>query len=110
VAALGRRPNVSVRYVTDPDADDVYPGASLQGRPTRPNCGTRAAMDELIARLESLLGRYAATLDQDEADRGQPWEQFRRELRLLIAEYGPAAVDAALNAMPDGAGATISLQ
>jgi hypothetical protein len=67
-------------------------------------------MDELTARLESLLGRHAGTLDQDEGDRGQPWEQFRRELRLLIAQYGPAAVDAALNAMPDGAGGAISLQ
>jgi hypothetical protein len=67
-------------------------------------------MDELTARLESLLGRYAATLDQDEGDRGQPWEEFRRELRLLIAEYGPGAIDAALNEMPDGAGGAISLQ
>jgi hypothetical protein len=67
-------------------------------------------MDELTARLESLLGRYAATLDQDEGDRGHAWEEFRRELRLLIAEYGPEAIDAALNEMPDGAGGAISLQ
>ena len=67
-------------------------------------------MDELIARLGSLLGRHAATLDQDESNRGQPWEQFRRELELLIAEYGPGAVDAALNEIPDGAGRAISLQ
>jgi len=67
-------------------------------------------MDELIARLESLLGRYAANLDQHEGDGGQAWEQFRRELTLLIAEYGPGAVDAALNEIPDGAGGAISLQ
>jgi hypothetical protein len=67
-------------------------------------------MDELIARLEFLLGRYAATLEQDEGDGGKPWEEFRREMRLLIAEYGPEAIDAALNKMPDGAGGAISLQ
>jgi hypothetical protein len=67
-------------------------------------------MDELIARLESLLGRYAAALDQDKGGRGQPWEPFRRELELLIAEYGPEAIDAALDEMPDGAGGAISLQ
>jgi hypothetical protein len=67
-------------------------------------------MDQLIARLELLLGRYAATLQQDQSDGGQPWEKFRRELALLIAEYGPEAIDAALNEMPDGAGRAISLQ
>jgi hypothetical protein len=29
---------------------------------------------------------------------------------LLIAEYGPEAIDAALNEMPDRAGGAISLQ
>lgn len=67
-------------------------------------------MDELIARLESLLGRYAASLERHEGDANQPWEQFRRELGLLIADYGPEAIDAALNEMPDGAGGAISLQ
>ena len=62
-------------------------------------------MDELTARLESLLSRYAAALDQDKADHGEAWEQFRNELKLLIAEYGPRAVDAALDKMPVGAGA-----
>ena len=62
-------------------------------------------MDELTARLESLLSRYAAALDQDEGDHGKEWEQFRKELKLLIAEYGPRAVDAALDKMPVGAGA-----
>jgi hypothetical protein len=63
-------------------------------------------MDALTARLESLLSRYAAVLDQDKGDRGEAWEQFRNELKLLIAEYGPRAVDAALDKMPVGAGAT----
>jgi hypothetical protein len=63
-------------------------------------------MDELTARLESLLSRYAAVLDQGKGDRGgRAWEQFRNELKLLIAEYGPRAVDAALDKMPVGAGA-----
>jgi hypothetical protein len=67
-------------------------------------------VNELIARLELLLGRYAATLEQDQGDGTQPWEQFRRELVLLIADYGPEAIDAALNEMPDGAGGAIYLQ
>jgi hypothetical protein len=65
-------------------------------------------MDELTARLESLLRRYWAALGQDKGDGGKAWEQFRKELQLLIAEYGPRAVDAALNEIPDGA-AAISL-
>jgi hypothetical protein len=65
-------------------------------------------MDELTARLESLLSRYAGAAGQDK-DSGKPWEQFRKELQLLIAEYGAAAVDAALDRIPDGAGGTPSL-
>jgi hypothetical protein len=66
-------------------------------------------MDALIARLESLLGRYAAACEQDKGEGGKPWEQFRKELQLLIAEYGPEAIDAALDKMPDGAGASVAL-
>jgi hypothetical protein len=66
-------------------------------------------MDELTARLEWLLRRYWKALDQDKGDRGRALEQFREELQLLIAEYGPRAVDAALNEIPDGAAAAISL-
>jgi hypothetical protein len=55
------------------------------------------------------LSCYAAALDQDKGDSGKPREQFRKELQLLIAEYGPGAVDAALNEIPDGVGAAISL-
>jgi hypothetical protein len=50
-------------------------------------------MDELTARLEWLLSRYWTALDQDKGDPGRAWEQFRKELQLLIAEYGPTAVD-----------------
>jgi hypothetical protein len=28
-------------------------------------------------------------------------QQFRRDLRLLVAEYGPSAVDAALDELPE---------
>jgi hypothetical protein len=66
-------------------------------------------MDELTARLESLLARYAAARDRDKGDGSRLWEQFRNELHLLTAEYGPTAVDAALDRLPDGAGASISL-
>jgi hypothetical protein len=66
-------------------------------------------MDELTARLESLLSRYRAALDQGKDDSGEAWELFRKELQLLIAEYGAIAIDAALNDIPDGAAAAISL-
>jgi hypothetical protein len=63
-----------------------------------------SSMDELTARLESLLSRYATALDQDKGDDGKAWEHFRKELQLLRADYGPRAVYAALDKMPDGAG------
>jgi hypothetical protein len=67
-------------------------------------------MDELTARLESLFCRYAAALDrQNNDDGGKLWEQFRKELQLLIAKYGPLAVDAAIDKIPDEAGAAISV-
>jgi hypothetical protein len=65
-------------------------------------------MDELTARLESLLSRYAGAVGQDKGS-DKPWEQFRKELQLLIAEYGAAAVAAALDRIPNGAGGAISL-
>jgi len=66
-------------------------------------------MDELTARLESLLVRYAAARDRDDREDSQLWEQFRSELHLLTAEYGPKAVDAALDNLPDGAGRPTAL-
>jgi hypothetical protein len=59
-------------------------------------------MDELTAKLEALLSRYAGA-------HGQDIGEFVKELRLLIAEYGPVAVDEALNKIPDGAGRAISI-
>jgi len=57
-------------------------------------------MSDLANQLDSLLRRYAAECGQHKDD--QPWKQFRNELRSLIAEYGPRAVDAALDEIPDG--------
>jgi DNA-binding response OmpR family regulator len=56
-------------------------------------------MDELTARLEALLRRYAAAFDQPQDDR--LGEQFRRDLQLLVAEYGPQPVSPALDEIPD---------
>jgi hypothetical protein len=64
-------------------------------------------MSDLIARLEALLRGYSACRE-GQGDGGQWVQQFRRDLRLLVAEYGPNAVDAALDELPDGAGARAS--
>jgi hypothetical protein len=66
-------------------------------------------MNDLTARLESLLSRYASALDAPGQDDAKSWEQFCKELRWLIAEYGAQAVDDALNELPDGAGAATAL-
>jgi hypothetical protein len=58
-------------------------------------------MDELTARLASLLARYAAARDLDKGDGSRLSEQLRNELQLLTAEYGPTAVDAALDRLSD---------
>jgi hypothetical protein len=53
----------------------------------------------LAEQLNSLLRRYADG-GQDEND--QTWEGFFNDLRSLIAEYGPKAVNEALDMIPDG--------
>jgi hypothetical protein len=60
-------------------------------------------MDELSARLESLLRFYAWADPSDQGDGAVPAQQFSKALQLLVAEFGPRAVDAALDKMPDGA-------
>ena len=60
-------------------------------------------MDELTARLESLLRFYAGPDRQDQGDGALMAQQFSKDLQLLVAEFGPRAVDAALDKMPDGA-------
>ena len=67
-------------------------------------------MDELTARLEAIMRRYAAACDQGEGDGAQLAEQFHKELQLLVAQYGQPAIDAALDEeMSDGAWPSVSL-
>jgi hypothetical protein len=57
-------------------------------------------MDDLIASIEALFRRYGTA--EPRADRLDPAtvEQFRAEVRLLITEYGAAAVNAVLDTIP----------
>jgi hypothetical protein len=66
-------------------------------------------MSDLTARLQALFRSYAADieLDQDAVDR--LCEQFRRDLGELIAEHGHAAVDKAIDDLPDGPWPSVSL-
>jgi hypothetical protein len=64
-------------------------------------------MDDLTARLIALLRLHAAALDQPIDD--QLSEQFRKDLQSLITEYGPEAVNEALNDFPEGMWPSISL-
>jgi hypothetical protein len=65
-------------------------------------------MDDLIARLESLFSRYAAALDQRQGDGAKLAHQFRKDLSVLVAEYGQPAIDAALGDLPQ-AGIAVSV-
>jgi hypothetical protein len=67
-------------------------------------------MDELTARLEVLMRRYASACDQGDREGAQFAEQFYKELQLLVSQYGEEAVDAALDGeMSDGAWPSVSL-
>jgi hypothetical protein len=64
-------------------------------------------MNELTARLEALMRRYAAACDRGEADRA---EEFHKGLQLLVAQYGEPAIAAALDEeMSDGAWPSVAL-
>jgi len=67
------------------------------------------AMDDLTARLESLFSRYGAAIDRGQGDGSQLAAQFRKDLRMLVAEYGQPAIDAALGDLPDAASPSVSL-
>jgi hypothetical protein len=54
-------------------------------------------MDELAARLEVLFRRHAKALEQRGNDGDPVVEQFQKQLRLLVAQYGQAAVEEALD-------------
>jgi hypothetical protein len=60
-------------------------------------------MADLTAQLEVLLLRHARAVDSrsDPADFERAMKDFRKGVRLLIDEFGQAAVDAALADIPD---------
>jgi hypothetical protein len=66
-------------------------------------------MDDLTARLEALLRLYSAARDQGQGDGVRLAEQFRKDLQLLVNEYGPKAVDEALDKIPDEVWPSVSL-
>jgi hypothetical protein len=67
-------------------------------------------MNDLTARLESLLRRLdAAAPGESEGEAARLAEPFRKELQSLVSEYGPEAVNAALDKLPDTACSSVSL-
>jgi hypothetical protein len=67
-------------------------------------------MDDLTAQLEALLLRHARWVDHSgPAAFERSLGQFRKDMRRLIAEFGEAAVDAALDGMPDEPWPSVSL-
>jgi hypothetical protein len=66
-------------------------------------------MDDLTARLGSLLRLYAAAHDQGEGDAARARAQFRKDLEPLVAQYGRRAVITALNKLADAPWRPVSL-
>jgi hypothetical protein len=69
-------------------------------------------MDELTGRLEVLFRRYAAAFESRSgliALDEKMGEQFRDDMTVLIAQFGQAAVDMALEAMPNDASPSFSM-
>jgi hypothetical protein len=54
-------------------------------------------MDDLTARLESLFRRYGAAMGERDVDGVKLAKQFYEEADLLIAQYGQAAIERALD-------------
>jgi hypothetical protein len=54
-------------------------------------------MDELSAKLEALFRRFEAALDVDGAEGLLLREEFRKQIRSLVAEFGIDAIEAALD-------------
>jgi hypothetical protein len=79
--------------------------------PRRKDWEVREPMTDLIAHLEALVRRYAAECDLQPPSAGLDGlgEDFCEEVDLLIAKYGQAAVDKAIDAMPDAAWPSVSL-
>jgi hypothetical protein len=66
-------------------------------------------MDDLSVRLEALLRRYAAAMDQGQEEFAKLADEFRAGLRELVAEFGQPAINAALNELRDDASPSGSL-
>lgn len=66
-------------------------------------------MNDLSAHLEALLRRYAAAIDQGQDDAAQLLDEFRKGLRVLVAEFGQSAIDTALDALNDVVSPSVSL-
>jgi hypothetical protein len=66
-------------------------------------------MDDLGARLEALLRRYAAAIDQGQDEIANLVDEFRAGLRELVTEFGQPAIDAAINELQDDASPSGSL-
>jgi hypothetical protein len=92
--------------MTDPALDEDILSVSLQDWQS----AEILPMNELTARLESLLRRLgAAAPDESAGDEARFSAQFRADLQSLVSEYGPAAVCAALDDLPDVASHSVSL-
>jgi hypothetical protein len=59
-----------------------------------------ATLDELTVRIEALFRRHATIDPQADHWDDDAVDQFRAEVSLLITEYGSAAVNAAMDAIP----------
>jgi hypothetical protein len=57
-------------------------------------------MDDLAARLQALFRSYAVAIDLHPVTIDRLCVRFREELGLLVAEYGHAAVDKAIDELP----------
>jgi hypothetical protein len=68
-------------------------------------------MDDLTAQLEAVLLRHARAHDPriDPAVFEQSMKQLHKDMRVLVAEFGQAAVDAALNDIPEKSWPSASL-
>jgi hypothetical protein len=68
-------------------------------------------MTNLTAHLEALVRRYAAECDLQPpgAVLDRLGEEFRREIDVLVAQYGQPAVDKAIGALPDARWPSVSL-
>ena len=69
----------------------------------------KSQMDDLTAQLEALFLRQAHATRTDPLTFEQSMKQFRKDMRMLIAEFGQAAVDAALEDIPDEPLPSVSL-